>query len=158
MLVYTGLTCVGFIGALLLKPPKETAAEVEELSNLQDQNVERGGNGESQRKVNLVKDQMKALLCDPKFLFIALLNSCCFSVSVYLHTLGPQIHESTLTTLWNIREEDESLKRSSEDQKIILKTIFIATNALGYMLFCFAGTTYVLKVEVHVTRSDVKYS
>jgi len=81
---------------------------------------------------------MKALLCDPLFVFVASFNACCFSVSIYLHTLAPEIYENTFARLWDITDVDE-IKIESNDQKYILKTIFIATNALGYLIFCYAG-------------------
>merc|ERR1711879_360163 len=57
LLLYAGLACIGFIGALLLDPPVE-----------EGENVMR----KSQRKVReRVRDQMKVLLSDPLFLIIA---------------------------------------------------------------------------------------
>ena len=94
-----------------------------------------------------MRNMIKKLLCDPLFLCIALINSACFSFCVWLHTQSPTIYEKKFTTLWKITDVDDSLNRSSEDQKIILETIFIATNALGYILFCFAGKNDIKKNE-----------
>ena len=124
LLLYAGLACIGFIGALLLDPP------VEEVENVMRK---------SQRKVReRVRDQMKVLLSDPLFLIIASFNACCFSISIYLHSLGPKIYEDTFATLWNITDVDE-IKIQSNDQNYILKTIYMVTHALGYILIGFAG-------------------
>ena len=98
LLLYTGLTCIGFLGALLLNPVKKPAVE-EELSTLQDQNERGDGHIKSQRKkVESVRAQMKSLVCDPLFLVIASFNACCFSVSIYLHTQACGISWS----LWSL--------------------------------------------------------
>ena len=116
---YAGLSCIGFLGAALFFQKSQEEKEEERL------------NKEVKKSVKQHLRDCVRVLSDPRFLLVGCVNSSCFSIMLYLVSLAPDIYKCKFREAAQDQDMSENIK--------ILKSIFIATNALGYLLFGFSG-------------------
>ena len=128
LLLYAGLSSVGFVGAVL-------------LGDSQREEIREKG-GEVKKTVRQHLADCVRLLSDPTFLCVACVNSTCFSVMLYLVSLAPDVYRCKFSEAG----EEEDLTEGI----MILKTIFIATNALGYLLFGFSGQRFINSLTLNM--------
>ena len=123
-LVYAGMSCVGFNGAILMIPKPGILVPDNEETVPED--VE--DDHEDSEYIQACKEFL-LLLKDPVYIVTAVVNSCCFAIMVYFISLLAPIATS----------------RKLNDQSSNLVTIFIATNAFVLLPMGLLGDSTFLK-------------
>jgi len=122
ILVYSGFSCIGFLGAHLMAPQPGILVPSNEES------VPESGDGESEDS-ELIKafKEFSDLLKDPIYVVTAIVNSCHFSVMVYFISLL------------------ERLARVRDIESYILVTIFTSSNVAALLPMGLVGDTDIMK-------------